>query len=79
MVNEKFEPLWIEHVGHFELTVYNRWGHVLFTSFEDDWYWDGLNQEGNPAPDGTYYYILQYGLNETNPLQEKGYFQLIRQ
>lgn len=43
------------------LTVMNRWGSTVYQvdDYQNDW--RGTNQEGNPLPDGTYYYILQCG------------------
>jgi len=41
-----------------ELVVFNRWGDLVFetSNYQNDW--DGTHQ-GNPLPDGTYFYIIQ--------------------
>lgn len=41
--------------------VYNRWGALVYTSdnYKNDW--SGTNQQGQPLPDGTYYYLIDVG------------------
>jgi gliding motility-associated-like protein len=42
------------------LTIYNRYGNVVYTNdgYQNDW--DGTsNINGVPLPDGTYFYILE--------------------
>jgi gliding motility-associated-like protein len=41
-----------------ELFVYNRWGSEVYTTTDYQNNWDGTNN-GNPLPDGTYYYIIK--------------------
>ena len=43
-----------------ELTVFNRWGTVIFNQTGYDGTWDG-SFKGLPLPDGTYFYILTDG------------------
>ncbi|MCB0794028.1 MAG: gliding motility-associated C-terminal domain-containing protein, partial [Flavobacteriales bacterium] len=54
-VNEKWGP-----VGHyielFELTVFDRWGQVVFESDEFEKTWDGTINGGDIAPTGVYVY-----------------------
>ncbi|NJO86711.1 MAG: gliding motility-associated C-terminal domain-containing protein [Lewinella sp.] len=47
-----------------ELIVFNRWGDILYTAKPYQNNWDGLNQSGEPIPEGTYYYILRLSLGE---------------
>lgn len=44
-----------------ELTIYNRWGLVVYESksYQNDW--NGKDTEGKPVVDGTYYYVLNIG------------------
>jgi gliding motility-associated-like protein len=41
------------------LTVYNRWGNVVFekSDYRNDW--DGVNNSGSPLPAGTYFVIFK--------------------
>jgi len=47
-----------------ELTIFNRWGDIVFqtTPYNNDW--DGQNNTGNPIPEGTYYYVLRLDTKE---------------
>ena len=42
-----------------ELTIFNRWGNVVFqtTGYQNDW--NGVNKNGNPLPEGTYFYFFK--------------------
>jgi gliding motility-associated-like protein len=57
----------------FTLTVYNRWGELIFESFREGHCWDGRTKGGNLAQIGTYYYVAK-----VRDLQFKGYVQLTR-
>jgi len=44
------------------VTVYNRWGNVVYTSVGSyDEPWDGMSN-GNKLPTATYYYVIELGL-----------------
>jgi hypothetical protein len=59
----------------FALTVYNRWGKVIF---ESNSYISAFN--GNELEEGVYYYTLQYSTNCDNGKSGEiaGYVQLVR-
>ena len=40
------------------LTIYNRWGNVLFTTNDPDINWDGT-YNGSVISEGVYYYICK--------------------
>ncbi|MFT3795809.1 gliding motility-associated C-terminal domain-containing protein [Flavobacterium sp.] len=49
---------------HFELSIYNRWGRLVWSGNNNMPNWDGRNNEGPEildglASDGTYFYILE--------------------
>lgn len=51
----------IEKADDVSVTVYNRWGDIIFKV--DDYdnkenVWDGNNLAGDPMPEGTYFYIV---------------------
>jgi gliding motility-associated-like protein len=57
--NELFIIRGLESLGRTTLTVFNRWGAIVYT---DDNYWndwDGKDYNGNPLQDDTYYYVLK--------------------
>lgn len=46
------------------VTIHNRWGSVIRRYENNFESWDGTNQNGTELPDGTYYYVVQWGLGE---------------
>lgn len=46
-------------IKDFDLTVFNRWGNVVFKTRNKNLRWDG-NYQGKPAPQGVYIYVLKY-------------------
>ena len=58
-----------------KIIIFNRWGDLLFeaTPYTNDW--DGSGADGQPLPEGTYYYIMDIG-NNTEPAQ--GFIHLTR-
>ena len=47
-----------------KLTVYNRWGGVIFEASGYDNTWNGTNEDGQELQDGTYFYTLDLGLGQ---------------
>ncbi|MFD1551303.1 hypothetical protein DNU06_12720 [Putridiphycobacter roseus] len=46
-------------VYDFHLTIYNRWGELVFESFDKDGEWDGTyGNNGKLVPDGNYVWII---------------------
>jgi gliding motility-associated-like protein len=48
----------LDNLGRTELTIFDRYGAVVFESdnYQNDW--NGVNQDGNPLPDDTYFYVF---------------------
>lgn len=42
-----------------QITVFNRWGNVVFDQLRYDNQWRGENQQGQQLPDGTYFVVLR--------------------
>jgi gliding motility-associated-like protein len=62
--NDFFE---IDKITQFEnssLTVYNRWGAIVFKAAPYVNQWNGKCTSGKDLPDDTYYYVLDYGNGE---------------
>ncbi len=55
-INDEFEIENLEHYPNARMVIYNRWGEKVFehNDYYNNW-WDGRG-----APDGTYFYVLQY-------------------
>jgi gliding motility-associated-like protein len=52
-----------------EIVIFNRWGDIIFEQapYENDW--RGTNQNEDPLPAGTYYYILRLDVAEGDILR----------
>ena len=49
--------------GPFDLSVFNRWGKLEYSSVTDGdqiTTWEGLDQDGELLPNGVYYYVLEH-------------------
>jgi gliding motility-associated-like protein len=80
-VNDHFVPFPYRGVKEIDLKVFNRWGQVVFTTNDPDIRWDGtLNNNGEPVPDGVYFYVCKVffqRLAGTEPVLLKGYVHLL--
>ena len=45
--------------GRIDISVYNRWGQLVWQQSDYDNTWKGISQNGKPLPDGTYYLLLE--------------------
>ncbi|RZK97747.1 MAG: gliding motility-associated C-terminal domain-containing protein, partial [Hymenobacter sp.] len=59
----------IERIGNFsgnQVIVFNRWGNKIFETqhYQRGNEWDGT-MKGQPAPFGTYYYLIKLGTGRT--------------
>lgn len=73
--NELFELFNVKNATLIELTIFNRWGNVMYSG-------SGLNPnpswDGKDATEGTYFYkYTVYGFNDSK-LEGHGFFQLVR-
>jgi len=91
--NDEFRLTYTD-VTCFEMQIFDRWGHNVFTSNDPQKGWDGYyhrngyQQAGRPADIGTYSYIISMALdcgnnssdcnNPANQHTLKGYITLIR-
>ncbi len=44
----------------FELTIYDRWGNIIFQTNNPDFSWDARNPDGSPIQDGVYTWTMTY-------------------
>jgi gliding motility-associated-like protein len=76
-INDRFMVAGIEEYPDNELTVFNRWGNIIFHMKPYDNTWDGKPNENvllmgkNLLPQGTYYFIFEY--NKGNREAKKGF------
>ncbi len=57
--NDIFEIKGLEGMGKTAFIVFNRWGARVFENEDYDNLWDGVDFNGKPLPDDTYFYILK--------------------
>jgi gliding motility-associated-like protein len=61
------------------MDIYNRWGVKLFETETVEPGWNGnIQNDGSPAPEGTYYYLVDYCRFNGTTCKLKGYLTLIR-
>lgn len=77
--NNTFEAFSDFYIDEWHLKIYNRWGQVLFESFDINTTWDGTFN-GSIVQDGTYGYTIQYRTCEPlNPDREfSGHINVLR-
>jgi gliding motility-associated-like protein len=72
-INDVFTIEGIEDFPNNELTIYNRWGNLVYHAKGYDNTWGG-DWQGGQLPNGTFFYLLDDGEGETF----SGYLQLHR-
>ncbi|MEM6632284.1 MAG: gliding motility-associated C-terminal domain-containing protein, partial [Bacteroidota bacterium] len=80
-LHEQFFPELDCEVETYSLEVFDRWGHVLFTSEDPTLGWDGTDTQGNALKEGVYFYQLLYrGADRWNQqnIRRKGNVLLVR-
>ena len=72
--NDYFIIEGLETLGNTEFTIFNRWGAIVFSihNYENDW--DGNDNNANPLPEDTYFYIIK--AEKLKPI--KGYIVIRR-
>ena len=80
-INDFFVIAGIESIPDNVITIFNRWGNIVFTTEKYDNNWAGttnvdLKIGGEDLPTGTYFYILETGTEEYGVI--KGYVYIQR-
>jgi gliding motility-associated-like protein len=58
-LNDFFVLNGLESLGKTQLTIIDRRGAMVFENKEYDNKWDGVDYNGNPLPDDTYFFIIK--------------------
>ncbi len=64
-INDVFFPVINCRLDIYRLYIFNRWGDLIFESFNQDETWDG-RYKGSDVTDGVYFYRMEYLHEETN-------------
>ncbi len=75
-VNDHFD-IKAANLTHYECSVYNRWGRMVFSSSDVKNSWDG-KINGTNAEEGTYFYVIKAGGVVGEDLKKQGYVSLFR-
>ncbi|HMO61000.1 MAG TPA: gliding motility-associated C-terminal domain-containing protein [Ferruginibacter sp.] len=79
--NDGFNDRWLVSNGQcaqqLKVSVYNRWGGLVFQSENYSNNWDGT-KGGKPLPDGTYYYVIEAKLSAGTIRFYKGNVTIMR-
>lgn len=80
--NDLFIPFPYRYIESIELRIYNRWGQVIFETFDPDILWDGKSMENDQdVPAGVYYYYCKVNtirLAGIEPVELTGFLHLFR-
>jgi gliding motility-associated-like protein len=65
------------NVKELSITIFNRWGELVFASNEVDFQWDGMYNNA-PVPDGVYVWKIDYTTNEGEEFKITGHVSVLR-
>lgn len=80
---DEFNQSWLVHMSgidvyDFELVIYNRWGEIVWESYDISVGWDGT-YGGKPVQDGTYTWFIRCAdLTNDNKYEFQGHVNVIR-
>jgi gliding motility-associated-like protein len=88
-VNDEFLPFFVGSnplttveaaIDAYELGIYDRWGRLVFATTDVKEAWKGNTPAGQPASEGTYYWISRYRTKcgAGAEVTSKGFLQLVR-
>ncbi|MCB0639792.1 MAG: gliding motility-associated C-terminal domain-containing protein [Lewinella sp.] len=69
--NDRFQVGYIGQLMEYQMTVFNRWGGLVFQSDDPLLGWDGKAHNGQLAETGVYTYIIEYLLLPATPTGEE--------
>ena len=67
-----------EDIKQFSLTIFDRWGHIIFSTKNLEEGWDGTSVNNYPLPSGVYPYRLEIKSKKNKDFVENGSVTLIR-
>lgn len=79
--NENFRPIFTSgyEVYDYHLTIFTRWGEVVFESFDAFYGWDGTYGDGGISTEGVYVWQIDFGVTMSDEKRtERGVVTLIK-
>jgi gliding motility-associated-like protein len=75
--NDLFEPVLYNQIFSPHFMIFNRWGNVIFESFDSKPTWNG-EINGKQCHEGVYFWKLDFDDNDMNTDSKHGFFHLIK-
>ncbi len=75
--NDNFIIFCIGDLPDNNLQIFNRWGQLVFETDNYDNSWEGTSFNGDPLPEGPYYFVLEYQ-SPDGLIQTKGSLTIVR-
>lgn len=75
--NDQFQPIVLQGVSSLLLSIYNRWGQLVYETKGPQFAWDGRTGAGMAVSDGVYYWTLTYN-GASGPGEQHGTVTLLR-
>lgn len=76
--NDYFSLIEFAGIESFSCTILNRWGNVMREYTQPSFAWDGKDDAGNEASEGTYFYIVTATTRGNREISKHGMVTLIR-
>lgn len=79
--NQSFKPIFFSGYDpyEFEMYIFNRWGELIYETYNVKFGWDGSSLKGKKAPDGIYTWkIIFKTINNDEKIMEVGHVTLVR-
>lgn len=70
-INERFKPITADPSVEFHMTIFDRWGQMIFETYDIHEGWDGYF-DGKPCPAGNYVWRIDYQGQGTQSPGKKG-------
>jgi len=70
-INNEFTPIFTSGFDYYDyhLTIFNRWGEIVFESYNSDNGWNGHYGDGGLVQDGVYVWQIEFGESATDKRQ----------
>ncbi|MEO8588359.1 MAG: gliding motility-associated C-terminal domain-containing protein [Flavobacteriales bacterium] len=76
--NDLFTPMERKGITSMRTQIFGRWGNLLFSTTDLDISWNGKGPNGDLAPDGTYFWVLEYTTVTGDRISLTGTLALLR-
>ena len=76
--NDLFTPIRSKGIRSMRTVVNNRWGMEVFNTNDLMIRWNGRAPNGDPVPDGTYFYVVSFSPEKGDPATRTGSLTLLR-